>query len=135
MGSSTRKCFIGLDIGTSSAKAVAVDERGHVLARASADYPLLTPQPGWTEQRPEDWWAAACTVLAELADETEAAISAIGLTGQMHGAVFLDAAGEVIRPAILWNDQRTSAACDQIEAAVGRTRPVSYTHLTLPTKA
>lgn len=126
MGSPTRKCFIGLDIGTSSAKAVAVDEHGRVLARASADYALLTPQPGWTEQHPEDWWAATCTVLGnvlgKLADETDATISAIGLTGQMHGAVFLDTAGDVIRPAILWNDQRTSVACDQIETAVGQTR-------------
>ena len=114
--------FIGLDIGTSSAKGVAVDANGTVLARASADYPLLTPQPGWTEQNPEDWWHAACDVLAGLVDTIAAPITAIGLTGQMHGAVFLDAAGEVIRPAILWNDQRTSAACTEIESRVGQTR-------------
>ncbi|WP_348761522.1 xylulokinase [uncultured Salinisphaera sp.] len=114
--------FIGLDIGTSSAKGVAVDAGGAVIARASADYPLLTPKPGWTEQNPEDWWQAACEVLKQLIAAIPGPVEAIGLTGQMHGAVFLDAAGDVIRPAILWNDQRTSAACADIEARVGQTR-------------
>lgn len=114
-----RKLFIGLDIGTSSAKGVLVDEQGHVLARASGDYPLHVPRPGWTQQDPEDWWNAARQVLCELTAQAEVAPTAIGLTGQMHGAVFLDAEGAVIRPAILWNDQRTGAACDIIEHTVG----------------
>lgn len=119
MDGNRRKCFIGLDIGTSSIKGVLVDAEGHVAARADADYPLLTPKPGWTEQNPEDWWAAARTVLKRLTGEAEQAPDAIGLTGQMHGAVFLDDNGEVIRPAILWNDQRTGDACRAIEDAVG----------------
>ena len=114
-----RKLFIGLDIGTSSAKGVLVDDAGRVMARASGDYPLLVPRPGWTEQDPQAWWAAAETVLHTLVDKAEGPIEAIGLTGQMHGAVFLDAEGEVIRPAILWNDQRTGAACEAIERDVG----------------
>lgn len=114
-----RKLFIGLDIGTSSAKGVLVDARGQVLARASDDYPLYVPRPGWTEQDPEDWWHAICCVLEQLLAQARTAPAAVGLTGQMHGAVFLEADGAVIRPAILWNDQRTGAACDRIETAVG----------------
>lgn len=115
----SEKFFIGLDIGTSSAKGVLVDETGRVSARASGDYPLLVPRPGWTEQDPESWWSAAERVLYTLTQKAQAPISAIGLTGQMHGAVFLDENGQVIRPAILWNDQRTGAACETIETAVG----------------
>lgn len=114
-----RKLFIGLDIGTSSVKGVLVDEAGQVLARASGDYPLLVPRPGWTEQQPEDWWTASEQVLTELTTQADTTPAAIGLTGQMHGAVFLDASGAVIRPAILWNDQRTGEACTLIEQAVG----------------
>ncbi|RJS91705.1 xylulokinase [Salinisphaera sp. Q1T1-3] len=114
-----RQCFIGLDIGTSSAKGVLVDAAGHVLARAGADYPMATPRPGWTEQSPEDWWAASRDVLTQLTEASPTPPAAIGLTGQMHGAVFLDADGAVIRPAILWNDQRTGEACADIEATVG----------------
>ncbi|NJO13183.1 MAG: hypothetical protein HC872_06640, partial [Gammaproteobacteria bacterium] len=90
-----------------------------VLASAVEGYPLLTPKPGWTEQRPEDWWAASRKVLNALAAEAPGRIEAIGLTGQMHGAVFLDADGDPIRPALLWNDQRTAAECAEIERRVG----------------
>lgn len=117
-----RGLLIGLDIGTSSTKGVLVDGAGRVVARAEAEYPLAMPQPGWTEQQPENWWQATLAVLAELAGPADDAIVGVGLTGQMHGAVFLDAAGEVIRPAILWNDQRTGAACEQIESVVGQQR-------------
>ncbi|MGI9416316.1 MAG: xylulokinase [Geminicoccaceae bacterium] len=113
---------IGLDVGTSGVKAVLASPDGRVLADAIADYPLLTPKPGWTEQEPETWWAASCRVLSDLASKAPGPIEAIGLTGQMHGAVFLDADGEVIRPALLWNDQRTAAACDEIEERVGSRR-------------
>lgn len=119
MVGNTRKLFIGLDIGTSSAKGVLVDAQGHVIARASADYPLLVPQPGWTEQDPEAWWNAVCHVSTQLLAQADTPPAAIGLTGQMHGAVFLDHDGAVIRPAILWNDQRTGAACQAIESIVG----------------
>ena len=100
---------IGLDVGTSGVKAVLIAADGAIVASATADYPLLVPRPGWTEQEPETWWRASCEVLRRLVGEAPGPIEAIGLTGQMHGAVFLDGDGQVIRPAILWNDQRTAA--------------------------
>jgi xylulokinase len=113
---------IGLDIGTSGARALAVNESGDVIASAAQDYPLLTPRPGWTEQNPEDWWQASRKVLAEVAGAVHGKVAAIGLTGQMHGSVFLDAEDRVIRPALLWNDQRTAAQCAEITDRVGRER-------------
>lgn len=113
---------IGLDIGTSGARALAVDESGAVLAAAMAEYPLLTPRPGWTEQHPDDWWKAARQVLAKVAAAVPGQVKGIGLTGQMHGAVFLDAEDRVIRPAVLWNDQRTEAQCREITERVGEDR-------------
>jgi xylulokinase len=113
---------IGLDVGTSGVKGIVAAADGRVIATASADYPLLTPRPGWTEQAPEAWWQASRTVLRTLRAEAPGPIEAIGLTGQMHGAVFLDADGAVIRPALLWNDQRTAAECAEIERRVGAER-------------
>ena len=113
---------IGLDVGTSGVKAVLSTADGRVVASAVADCPLLTPKPGWTEQEPDAWWAASCRVLGEIAAKAPGKIEAIGLTGQMHGAVFLDADGEVIRPALLWNDQRTADECVEIENRVGPSR-------------
>lgn len=110
---------IGLDVGTSGVKAVLVTSDGRVLESAVAEYPLSTPKPGWTEQEPEAWWAASCRVLEDIAEKAPGPIDAVGLTGQMHGAVFLDKDGQVIRPALLWNDQRTSAECAEIEERVG----------------
>jgi xylulokinase len=110
---------IGLDVGTSGVKGIAVTAEGSVVATAGADYPLLTPRPGWTEQAPEAWWQAGCAVLRALRTKVPGPVQAIGLAGQMHGAVFLDASGQVIRPAILWNDQRTAAECAEIEQRVG----------------
>ncbi|MEM1785608.1 MAG: xylulokinase [Candidatus Bathyarchaeia archaeon] len=112
--------LIGLDIGTTGAKGLLVSPEGKVVARSFAGYPLYTPRPGWCEQKPEDWWSAAVKVLRELATKTSGKIVAIGLTGQMHGAVFLDATLEIIRPAILWNDARTGSECAQIEHIIGR---------------
>jgi xylulokinase len=114
--------LIGLDIGTSGARALAVSESGEVVAAAAQGYPLLTPRPGWTEQNPEDWWQASCKVLAEVTKAVQGKVAGIGLTGQMHGAVFLDANDRVIRPALLWNDQRTTAQCIEITDRVGRER-------------
>ncbi len=112
---------IGIDVGTSGIKAVAVDAGGSVRAEAERSYPLSTPQPGWTEQQPEDWWRAACGALRELSERMNGeAPAALGLTGQMHGMVPLDDDGAPVRPAILWNDQRTGAAVQEIDAAVGR---------------
>jgi xylulokinase len=110
------RAAIGLDVGTTAVKALAVDETGTVVARAEAGYPLSTPRPGWAEQDPHDWWHATERALAELGVRD---VAGIGLSGQMHGLVALDAAGEVIRPAILWNDGRTAAQCEEIERRVG----------------
>jgi xylulokinase len=117
-----RGLCIGLDVGTSGVKAILVAADGTVVATAGADYPLLTPQPGWTEQEPEAWWRASCAALRKLRAAAPGPIAALGLTGQMHGAVFLAADGQVIRPAILWNDQRTAAECAEIERRVGSKR-------------
>lgn len=122
MNGPVRGLCIGLDVGTSGVKGVLVAADGRVLATATADYPLATPRPGWTEQDPADWWRASRAVLRELAGQAPAPIEALGLTGQMHGSVFLDRAGQVIRPALLWNDQRTAAACAEIEHRVGAAR-------------
>jgi xylulokinase len=116
---------IGVDVGTTGARAVAVDERGTVVAARSADYPLLTPRPRWTEQDPAEWWRAVREVLAFTAQASD--IVGIGLTGQMHGSVFLAPDGEVIRPALLWNDQRTEVQCEQMTERIGRERLVELT--------
>ena len=109
--------LLGIDIGTSGCKVILIDEKGNLLKQASAEYPLITPQPMWTEQNPEDWWNGVSKCLAEI---NEPNVDAIGVTGQMHGSVFLDAKDEVIRPALLWNDQRTVEECKEIERVIGR---------------
>ncbi len=115
--------YIGLDIGTSGAKAIVCDGDGTIVASALAEYPLSTPQPLWSEQNPADWWRGAQeAVRAVVAGIDGTQIRGIGLTGQMHGAVFLDDANHVIRPALLWNDQRTAAECIEITQKVGADR-------------
>jgi xylulokinase len=116
----------GLDVGTSGVKGLALDEQGNVLAAAEAGYPLSTPRPGWAEQDPEDWWRAAEAVLARL-HATAGAPQGIGLSGQMHGLVALDSHDRVLRPAIIWNDQRTAAECSEIEATLGLERLTTLT--------
>jgi xylulokinase len=116
---------VGVDVGTTGVKALAVGADGTVVARAERGYPLTTPQPGWSEQDPEDWWAASLAALAEVADGRQ--VAGIGLSGQMHGLVCLDAADRVLRPAILWNDQRTAAECAQIERRIGLDRLIART--------
>jgi xylulokinase len=112
--------YIGLDIGTGSCKALAVDENAQVLGSAAAEYPCYTPHPGWSEQHPADWWAGCCSALKELAAQTDLSrASCMALSGQMHGMVALDDQNEVLRPAILWNDQRTAAECAELIAAAG----------------
>jgi xylulokinase len=118
--------LVGLDVGTSAVKGLAIDGDGVVVARAETGYPLSTPRAGWAEQSPEDWWNATQSVLADLAAHAGPA-TGIGLSGQMHGLVALDAADRVLRPAILWNDQRTAAECDEIEQAVGLERLIELT--------
>ncbi|HWD39300.1 MAG TPA: xylulokinase [Fimbriimonas sp.] len=111
--------LLGIDVGTSGCKVLLINERGQVLRSASAEYPISVPRPLWSEQNPEDWWAGVQKCLQEI-DEPRP--DAIGVTGQMHGAVFLDDHDEVIRPAILWNDQRTVAECEEIDRVVGKER-------------
>ena len=117
---------IGIDLGTSAVRVVAIDLQGKIVAQATRSYPLLTPQPGWTEQHPTDWIRASLAALSEVAQQVKA-VAAIGLSGQMHGMVALDADGEVIRPAILWNDQRTKAAVAAIETAIDRNELIQRT--------
>ena len=109
--------LLGIDVGTSGCKVLLIDENGRILKQASAEYPLSAPRPGWSEQNPEDWWQGVVRCLDEIGETRP---DAIGLTGQMHGAVFLDADDNVVRPAILWNDQRTVEECAEIDATVGR---------------
>jgi xylulokinase len=118
------RAAIGLDVGTTAVKALAVDETGTVIARAEAGYPLSTPRPGWAEQDPEDWWRATEQALAALAMRD---VAGIGLSGQMHGLVALDASDRVIRPAILWNDGRTGEECAEIEARIGLAELIALT--------
>src|SRR5262245_1503067 len=103
--------LIGLDVGTTGVKAIAISETGEVLARAEEEYPLSIPQPGWAEQDPEDWWAATERALGSLGVEDVP----IGLTGQMHGLVLLDAAGRVLRPASVWSGRGAGEECVEIE--------------------
>jgi xylulokinase len=114
--------LLGLDIGTTGVRCLAVDEHGTVAAETSETYPISSPRPGWSEQHPQDWWDATCKVIAEMRVAIGNEIQGIGLTGQMHGAVFLDHNDAVIRPAILWNDQRTGAQCNTITERVGARR-------------
>ena len=113
--------FLGIDLGTSEVKALLLDEQRRIVAITGERLSLQRPRPLWSEQHPADWFAATDKALRRLAAEQSAAMAAvraIGLSGQMHGAVLLDAAHEVLRPAILWNDGRSGAACAALEAAV-----------------
>jgi xylulokinase len=118
--------LVGIDVGTSGVKGLAIDDSGSVIASADAGYPLSTPQAGWAEQDPEDWWRATQAVLEQLS-ATAGAPAGIGLSGQMHGLVTLDVQGRVLRPAILWNDQRTAAECKEIEDTIGLERLIALT--------
>jgi xylulokinase len=111
--------LIGLDVGTSSLKGLAIDANGALLSEAERPYPFDTPQPGWAEQDPELWWQAAVAVLDELGAQHA---DGIGLTGQMHGLVALGADDRPLRPAILWNDGRAQRECEQIEERIGVAR-------------
>lgn len=113
---------IGVDIGTSGTKSLLIDPDGNILAESSASYGISMPKPLWTEQNPEDWWAATVKTIRAVVKQARAKpaeVKAIGLSGQMHGSVFLDKAGKVIRPALLWNDQRTAAECEEITKLAG----------------
>ncbi|MHC4916346.1 MAG: xylulokinase [Planctomycetota bacterium] len=124
------RLLLGIDVGTSGCKAVLVTPAGDVAARAGAEYPIHSPRPLWTEQDPEDWWRAAVASIAEALERAGATggdVAAVGLTGQMHGMVLLDADGEVLRPCIMWNDQRTAEECAEITRRVGPERVIRLT--------
>lgn len=116
---------MGVDLGTTGVKLIIIDERGNTVSSETQEYPLLTPKPGWAEQNPSDWREAVIKGIKNILEKSgvpAAAIKAIGLTGQMHGSVFLNGENRVIHPAILWCDQRTAKECDEITAAVGKSR-------------
>jgi len=117
---------VGLDVGTSAVKGLALDPEGGIVAAAEAAYPLSTPRPNWAEQDPEDWWRATEAVLGRLR-AAAGTPAGIGLAGQMHGLVALDSSGQVLRPAILWNDQRTAAECAEIESTIGLEQLIALT--------
>ncbi|MBQ8448211.1 MAG: xylulokinase [Clostridia bacterium] len=124
------KYVIGIDLGTSGTKTVLFDEAGKILASALEEYPMYQPQNGWAEQNPEDWKNAAINTIRAVTEKSGVAkedIVGLGISGQMHGLVMLDEAGEVIRNSIIWCDQRTAAECEEIEALVGRERLIEIT--------
>ncbi|MGQ9457157.1 MAG: xylulokinase [Anaerolineae bacterium] len=118
----TPTCLLGIDVGTTGAKAVLVAEDGRVLAVATHEYPMSTPRPLWVEQDPGDWWTATVRSIRQVLAEAKVRpdnVAGVGLTGQMHGLVLLDRGGRVLRPCILWNDQRTGLQCEAITREVG----------------
>ena len=115
--------YIGIDLGTSSVKLLLVDDEGKILNTVTADYPLYFPNPGWSEQKCEDWWDACLKTIPELLKGFDASqVAGIGAGGQMHGLVALDKDDNVIRPAILWNDGRTFEEVDYLNQVIGKAK-------------
>src|ERR1044071_4273322 len=124
------RLLLGIDLSTTGAKALLIDDEGRVVSSATTPLSLSTPYPLWSEQEPHDWWSATTSSIARAlaaANTSGESVAAIGLTGQMHGLVLLDEEGHVLRPAILWNDQRCGAECDDIRARVSREQLVRVT--------
>jgi len=122
--------LLGIDVGTSGTKALLIEPSGKVVASATKTYPLYTPKPLWAEQDPADWWDATVGAIREViarANVKSEDIAGMGLSGQMHGAVFLDAENNVLRPSILWCDQRTAAECDWITKTIGPEKVIELT--------
>lgn len=122
--------FIGIDSSTTATKALVMDARGSVIAIGRSEYDFETPHPLWSEQSPHLWWDATVIAIKDALGQAGVAgeaVAGIGMTGQMHGLVLLDAGGEVLRPAILWNDQRTQAECDEIRERVGSSELIAVT--------
>jgi len=114
--------LLGIDIGTSGTKTLLIDTRGRIRASVTVEYPSYAPKPAWSEQAPDDWWDATCRSARQALRKARvkgSQVAGIGLSGQMHGSVFLGKRGKVLRRAILWNDQRTGAECDEITRAAG----------------
>jgi len=126
----SKTLLLGLDVSTTGAKALLIDDKGGIVSSATTPLTLSTPRPLWSEQEPADWWAGMTTSIRQALEEAGASgddVAAIGLTGQMHGLVLLDEQGEVLRPAILWNDQRTGDQCDEIRRRLGKKRLIQIT--------
>ena len=124
------KIFLGLDISTTSAKALLINELGAVISSATTPLTVSTPHPLWSEQDPRDWWTAMAKSIRQAlthAGISGSDVTSIGLTGQMHGLVLLDEHGEILRPAILWNDQRTGAQCDEMRSRLGKAHLIQIT--------
>lgn len=121
------RVMLGIDVSTTGVKALLIDEYGKVITSATASYPLSTPHSLWSEQSPHDWWTGVVSCVRQVLSQSNTAPSAIGLTGQMHGLVLLDREGQVLRPAILWNDQRTGAECDDIRQYLGKKNLIEIT--------
>lgn len=122
--------LLGIDIGTSGTKTVLFDVEGNTIASATEEYPMDQPHAGWAEQEPEDWWKATFLSIQkvfQISGVKKEDIKGIGLSGQMHGLVMLDKNNKVLRPSIIWCDQRTSKECDQITQAIGRKRLIEVT--------
>jgi xylulokinase len=122
--------LMGIDVGTTGTKTLLIDEEGVIVASAVAEYPMYTPRPQWAEQDPEDWWQATIRSVRQVLNASGIApreITGIGLTGQMHGMVMLDAQGQVLRRCIMWNDQRTASQCEWIMNTIGRERFLELT--------
>lgn len=122
--------LLGLDVSTTATKALLIDTQGTAVASAATEYPFETPKPLWSEQDPPVWWYAAVQSMRRVFAQAEidpADVAAVGLTGQMHGLVLLNERGSIMRPAILWNDQRTGDQCDEIRESVGRARLLQIT--------
>ncbi len=124
------KYLVGIDLGTSSLKSVIVDQAGNILACSAQAYAIDTPHPGWAEQNPEVWVRAMIQTVRRAVSEAQIAperIAAIGLSGQMHGIVCVDAQGCVLRPAILWADQRSAVQVAQVVREIGREQLAAWT--------
>lgn len=130
MGASTVTTYLGIDTSTTATKALLIDADGNVLGIGRSEYDYATPMPGWSEQDPDLWWNGTIDAIREatrLSGVDPSTVAAVGITGQMHGLVALDANDRPIRPSILWNDQRTATQCDEIRERVGRDRLIAVT--------
>jgi xylulokinase len=122
--------FLGIDVGTGGTRALVIDPAGRIIGSATTEHvPFATPRPGWAEQDPADWWRATGEAVRVAVAKAGGAdrIAAVGFSGQMHGSSMLDASGEVVRPALLWCDQRTDAECREITERIGAARLIELT--------